>query len=499
MAKQSQQRETGKQRSQRIEIDYYRKRTGLHSWRTICILAGLVGGGAYAAYVLASGGGSHVSTGPVTSSHAAFENDCAQCHDNFTPIDSQANQLDVSFVGINSTDSISRLETACQKCHAVGDHYRDAMTSEFQLADQNCASCHSDHQGRNHDLVAIANEKCATCHAGLSDVCTAAPGIKVSIVDFTSEGHGDFASLQNGDPGTVKFDHHQHMLPGQVNAGEKGAFTAEMLESSLRAQYRTDGIADSDPIQLACASCHQYAGNPDGKDSLIADSELGRYIAPISFDQHCAACHAMNPAIATESTTPIPHAVPWKQVELLLAATVDGAAVSGQSRTLRDDRQATPQLGEGSGDPPPASKLGIASASADEARGLVEAQCLQCHDQASITDDAIAQARSGESPPMIPGRLLSKGIYDHGAHRQVDCKYCHAAAYPDASSVPGPPTDHETVMIGGIETCNGCHRPAEATTPSALASEPLLGGMTTWASDGCIMCHRYHTPVERSP
>ncbi len=54
-------RETGKQRSQRIEIDSYRKRTDIHVWRTVCILVGLVTAGLYAAYVIASGGGSQVS------------------------------------------------------------------------------------------------------------------------------------------------------------------------------------------------------------------------------------------------------------------------------------------------------------------------------------------------------------------------------------------------------------------------------------------------------
>ena len=57
--------ETGKQRSQRIQIDYYRKRGRLHLMRNVCALGGLLGAGIYAAYILAGGGSTHTITGPV--------------------------------------------------------------------------------------------------------------------------------------------------------------------------------------------------------------------------------------------------------------------------------------------------------------------------------------------------------------------------------------------------------------------------------------------------
>lgn len=494
-------RETGKQRSQRIQIDYYRKKGGLHTLRSVCIAVGFFAAAAYAAYVVAaSGGQSHVSTGPVAMAHASFENDCNQCHQDFTPIDSQANQLDLAFVGISSEASIGRMEEACQVCHAVGDHYRDVMKPEWQLKDQNCGSCHADHQGRLHDLNYVTKTQCASCHANLAQTCKASPAVKPDIAAFTSSSHGDFASLSMGDPGTVKFDHHQHMLPGQVNAGEKGAFTIEMLDAAMREKYRLPGQADDSAVQLDCASCHQYAGNPDtySAGELIADGELGRYIAPISFDQHCAACHSMNPGIATAQTTPIPHAVPWAKVELLLASTIRGARATGIARSPGDDSQTTAQPGFGTG----SSVASNPDAAVDVAslRALVEGQCLECHDQESISDQAIASALAGTAPPMIPPRWFQHGLYDHAAHRQVDCRYCHDAAYPIEGEPAAPPTDHETVMIAGIESCTGCHRDAESPTPASITdpqTTTLFGGQPNWASDHCTMCHRYHTPVDR--
>jgi hypothetical protein len=487
--------ETGRQRSQRIEIDYYRRTTGLHTLRKLCGLAGLVGAGGYAFYVLAAGGGSHTSTGPLTVAHASFENDCGQCHQNLTPIDPQAARLDWKLVGVDSKTSLSRIEAACQKCHQVGDHYRDVMNADWQLQDQNCAACHADHQGRVHDLTAVAAQKCTACHADLAAGCQGTPRVRANVTAFDKDGHGDFASLGEGDPGTVKFDHHQHLQPGQVDDGGKGAFTLAMLDQSLRERYRRDGQQDSSPVQLDCSSCHSLDGNPAGADTLVSDAELGRYLQPISFEQHCAACHAMHPGAATADTTPLPHAVPWNKIDLLLSASIAGARQSGQARMPRDDTQPTPLAGDGSGNPPPAAASPLASdGEIAAARKLVETQCLKCHDDTSIADEAIRNGLAATASPMIPARWLVHGLYDHGAHRQIDCRYCHSAAYPVDGSAK-PPTDDETVMIDGIESCTGCHRDAESAPPATLTSDAaLLGGQPTWASDQCTLCHRYHTP-----
>lgn len=489
-------RDTGKQRSQRIQIDYYRRQGGLHHLKIACVIAGLAGAGLYAVYVLAAGGGQHISTGPLSVVHASFEDDCQQCHQDFTPLNSRAVQLNWSLVGLDSSKSVGRIESACQKCHRVGDHYRETMKAESKLLDQNCASCHVDHQGRSHNLTFLSNRKCVSCHANLADVCSAAPTVRSSVLVFDKDQHGDFASLDKQDPGGVKFDHHQHMLPGQVNADRKGAFTIEMLDESLRNRYRKAGQDDSSPVTLDCSSCHRMTGNQDASASMITPDELGRYMEPISFERHCSACHSMNPGLATANTTPLPHAVPWAKIDLLLAATARGARISGQTRTPRDDRQSTPRPGEGLGNPAPADSLDV-SFEVAAARNSVETQCLQCHEPQVIADDAIRAASAGTANSLIPGRWLEHGLYDHGAHYRIDCRYCHESAYPTNGS-SNPATDHKTVMIAGIESCTGCHRDPESPTPASLASadvKTLLGGQPTWASANCTLCHRYHAPV----
>ena len=126
----------------------------------------------------------------------------------------------------------------------------------------------------------------------------------------------------------------------------------------------------------------------------------------------------------------------------------------------------------------------------------MQAQCLKCHDEASITDEAIRASLGHQSAEMIPSRWFQHGIYDHAAHRRIDCKYCHAAAY-HSDTAAKPATDQDVVMIAGIESCTDCHRDAESSTPDSLAASEtisLLGGQPTWASDRCTLCHRYHPP-----
>jgi cytochrome c1 len=490
-------RETGKQRSQRIEIDYFRKRTDLQAWRTVCILVGLVGAGLYAAYVLASGGGSQVSTGPVAEVHAAFESDCQQCHQDFTPLDARGAELNWSLVGLSHADSVKHMDATCQTCHDVGDHHRHAMTESWQLKDQNCSGCHADHRGRLVDLTNVAASKCTDCHAGLSEGCSGTPTVRDKIMAFTKEAHGEFASLTKGDPGRVKFDHQQHMLAGQVDAGAKGAFTLSMLSDVDRERYRMPGQQDDAPVELSCSSCHKMSGNPDSQDSLVTDAELGRYLAPISFEQHCQACHSLNPGIATADTTPLPHAVPWSQVDLLVKASLAGTRLTEQARTPRDDTQTTPVPGEGLGDPSPGLQMPDAS-ELQQARQRIQTECLKCHEADDISDEAIKQSSAPDATPLIPSRWFNRGLYDHAVHRQIDCAFCHAEAHHTPDGQAGEPKDHQTVMISNIESCTGCHRDAESPTPAALTGADMveqLGGMSTWASDNCTLCHRYHTTV----
>lgn len=480
--------ETGKQRSQRIQIDYYRHRGRIFWWRWACIAAGLAGAVAYAALVISPGGSPHLSTGTLSIAHASFEKDCQQCHQDFTPLSADAFRLDPSA-------TIQHAKQACNSCHPVGDHHRTTLLPRWQSFEQDCAQCHREHLGRANELTAIGNDTCNQCHANLSSVCSSSYTLSVrdDITHFDLDRHGEFQSLKS-DRGRVLFDHHQHMLPGQVDAGVKGAFTIGMLEALRRDSYRDPGQGDADLVTLNCGDCHQPAGNPDSQWSLSSDAELGRYMKPISFQQHCSACHSMNPPGRGEDTLPLPHAAPWSEMRLLLTAKISGGRAEGSARTPRENRRQTPQVGEGFGVPAASANV-ISAAEIDAAIQDVRVQCLKCHDADSITEESIAAALSGKSAPLIPGRWLRHGLFDHAAHREVDCRFCHGAAYPSEEVSTSPATDHQQVMVGGIDTCTPCHR----TIDTQPTDNPLFGKQPVWASDACVLCHRYHTSTEAQP
>jgi len=500
-------RATGKSRSQRINIDYYRQKTWLTRSRGLLALAAGLAAVCYCLFVFAAGSASQLSTGPVAAAHASFESDCQQCHLDFTPIAGDS-------IRFASSKGLDRLEEACQQCHRVDHHFRSSMKPESAAIDQHCSGCHTDHLGRDNDMVNIASRKCTQCHSDLPKTCQAGVSIQVrpNVSEFTVEGHGTFAGLAKDDPGRVKFDHAQHMRPGQVDAGTKGGFTIAMLESNQREAYRkyVDGAAQADNslVTLECDDCHQFAGQPGQK--LVGDDEVGRHIAPIAFEQHCAACHSMNYRGRIGDMLPLPHAAPWKEVKVLLASKLVGSQLSGDIRMPRDAVRETPLVGEGQTQvlpsPPPTNNENSTTKELNQAAiraGLAatEKRCLQCHVAEDIDDESIAALRSGSEPPLIPERWLARGIYDHAAHRKVACAFCHADAY--AKDEPAKDAkDDEVVMIGGIETCVGCHRSAESAVPETLtnqATKNLLGGQSNWASDACIECHRYHWERPQSP
>lgn len=513
-------REIGKLRSQRINLDYYRQKNWLTRSRGLLALAAVAVAVGYCFYVFGSGGGTHLSTGPVAFAHASFENDCQQCHLDFTPISGDA-------LKFASASALDRLENACQKCHRVDHHFRDKMNPEFAAVDQHCSGCHTDHQGREHDMIKMSNTKCVQCHGDLPATCTSGSELRIrpNVKEFTAAEHGDFISLTSGDPGRVKFDHAQHMLPGQVELSSKGGFTLAMIDPNMREQYRKSpkGSPQTDDalVTLACADCHRFAGVPQrsllvGK-TQVGDDELGRHIEPIAFDKHCAGCHSMTVAGQNEGSLPLPHAAPWDEMEVLMASKLIGNRQLGEVRMPIDAIKETPRLGEAVGSnesliTPEAMALSKQEANkAFEAsllagRAAIEKRCDQCHEKQDLTDESIAALRSNKMPPLIPERWLARGLYDHAAHRKINCAFCHAQAYPPKSGSAAEPTsggepaaakpnDSEIVMIRGIDSCSDCHREAESDTPVTLTDKKVidqLGGQSNWASDSCTECHRYH-------
>ena len=172
-----------------------------------------------------------VSNGPLSINHALFAEDCTTCH--------------APFDGV--TDG------RCASCHEeggdpLGDHtfaahyvYRSGELdrSAPSSSELTCATCHSEHTGRDASLTNVPDDSCVGCHA-FGSFETEHPEFR-----FAAEGLPDLANLL--------FSHTVHV-------------------NGIR------DLEDVDDIEETCLSCHSPTSN-------------GRAFEPIAFDPQCDACH----------------------------------------------------------------------------------------------------------------------------------------------------------------------------------------------------------------
>jgi hypothetical protein len=172
-------------------------------------------------------------------------------------------------------------DTRCQRCHdpAGAGRLNNAAHVLFGSGDPrkaaaaprvDCAHCHIDHRGRSWALTRVDEGQCSQCHFR------------------TFSAHPQFAVLRNHStqaPG-IRFPHDKHV-----------------------AELAKQGVVEKD----SCIKCHEPSGPT-------------RDLEPISFDRHCASCHAKEGSVGP--VEPIPQA-------LLIAP--DALAAQGQVNFRLDE------------------------------------------------------------------------------------------------------------------------------------------------------------------
>src|SRR6266702_3799391 len=125
----------------------------------------------------------------------------------------------------------ARLNNAAHVLFGSGDPKKAAAAPRVD-----CARCHIDHHGRRAPITRVDEGHCRQCH----------------FRSFSA--HPQFAVLRNHSteaPG-IEFPHDKHV-----------------------AEFAKQGVAEKD----SCLKCHESSGG-------------GRDLVAISFEQHCASCHA---------------------------------------------------------------------------------------------------------------------------------------------------------------------------------------------------------------
>ncbi len=309
------------------------------------------------------------------------------------------------------------------------------------------------------------------------------------------------------------------MLPGQVEAGHKGAFEVAWLPKGSAGRYEKITQDGRDVVQLRCEDCHESLDRSDSSLATSITNAAGRFYQPVSFEKHCADCHRLNFAGQKSEDLPLPHYATREVFKKLLTLNFRTKAVDGQVAMPADKALSQTELKS-----LPASNLPLQlhDSVIEKAVDAVFERCLQCHAAEDMVEhsertapenkSALDLALAGQRQALIPDRWLQYGSFDHAAHSNISCEYCHpgtrgrdeitnAQINKLRQTVPGSlsnAVDQQIVKINSISSCMPCHRPNHMPDDESLKDPKervrLLGKskQPIRASDDCTLCHRYH-------
>lgn len=408
--------------------------------------------------------GTHFYThGPVAAVHAAWEDRCDACHEPFQPVNGN-DWLAERFGRVSDRGSNAR----CEACHAGPAHHAAARPDQIE----NCGACHADHRGRETSLVRNLDEHCTVCHKNLTAATTAGKTDYPNIKDFAS--HPEFVSLQAQSTRTLKFSHALHLTEGMSRSSDarRPWIPANIADPEQRAKYKT---GPKGGVQLDCGSCHQLGGGDAG-----TARPTGAYYPLVTYENACRACHPLHEFDDKLPKLSVPHRLQPEELRTFLRRAYRDEFLTDSGKLL--DKPLKPSLRLDARDTEAVATARTAiekRVTAAEERLYSGANtCGKCHDYDAdpgrMTPKAIV-------PVQVPDLWLPHAKFDHAAHKAVDCRGCHAGAYPEGVDLTKL-VEREPVAITGVETCQKCHGPA-----TTVNGEPRGG-----ARADCVECHRYH-------
>jgi hypothetical protein len=487
------------------------------------------------------------SPGHVTLAHAAWNDRCDACHEPGMPLNPHAGGSESLRQWLTGGTKPARLlnEQKCVACHPAATHHPRQIVDQVET----CAACHHDHAGVDADLKQVASERCIACHAdiaGHSTLAIATPAVNVASwathPDFRSLDSGDPGRVKFNHrlhllPGQYPRDAKPSALK-RLSAIDKSYWNL--------LGYAQDASPDT-VVQLDCSACHEFeetsgrlastrltTGSPEAaakqeegpsgaSSSLVVGSvpASGAYALPIRYERHCASCHDTDLAATVEGPrravrASIPHgsspgtirgllrgaylaaestASTAKQGGATFGPPADGPPADGPlvprravpGRSLRSD-DAGQSTGTSLDAIPVAARVRQA-----ELQLATESHCGKCHPflgaESMPGGVPVAAAMNSEllavAPSQIPTIWLSKGGFDHAAHRALRCDACHESSSFEWSAGGKPPIDDAKPKIPRIDNCRQCHGDSPAETKASVAVRA-----------DCVTCHRYHAADE---
>jgi hypothetical protein len=456
---------TQKQIAERYKgnLGYYKRR---HPWRVarFCTtFIAIVGGIAAIVLFQKHGREEFFNSGTISSNHATFAQDCAQCHDKSA---AAGNDLTLTKFKTVVDDRFHRgidfksIDHKCEQCHE-----NHTLHEPNVVENRSCSACHQEHQGPGL-MKEVADLHCASCHnnRGVMEM-SAEKGAQLPPAAFHLRPH----PLQQ-----VLFE-----LPRPARGYTQvfASFAADHPEfqldyekrrdpDTLRFNHQRHEAADIPLVngkKLDCNYCHK--------------PELdGRYYQRISFAANCQACHSLQFDAKNPELT-LPHGDPTAIRAFLRSLPAQYADLAVRKGLVRPNQiqtfvaQQMTQLRERvrSGEDFERQIFFTVDPYKPQREGKAQTRakfygCAFCHEvkPAAYTAPVITK-------PILVDRWMPQARFDHKKHASVKCDDCHHASQSRETSDLLMPTKANCVI---------CHSPK-----GKVASE-------------CITCHAYHAPPQ---
>ena len=383
-----------------------------------------------------------IMPGPVIETHAQFEDDCANCHED-TEADSQAELCMGCHVDVGA-DVVAR----------TGFHGRHP-----DAGDNECVSCHTDHEGRAADIVAF-------------DVTT----FDHSWTDFAFRGEHEMLQCSGchepgadwaASPNTCFGCHAQddiHLRQMEGTCGDchsqstwrDATFDHDMTAFPLMGQHGN----------LTCDDCHQ--------DQVFHGVPTECSLCHVNDDVHqgrngtqCASCHS---------------AVDWADIHFD-HLTVSSFALLGAHERLACETCHTQDFTTSL----PTSCHGCHQTD-DVHQGGLGADCASCHSVSTWTNTGFDHSAIMRFPLL-------------GAHNALECTSCHLSGTDVGLPLDCAGCHADDPHVGQLGSqCETCHSEitwtAETRFDHGLTNFPLIGAHATIACETCHATLAFHDAAE---
>lgn len=383
------------------------------------------------------------TSGELSLRHHSLEDNCESCH--VAAFESVQDETCVSCHKDIADHAAMPRQAKGMAPMSPGDAIQwrigEALGKEGPLG---CVACHSEHEGPVRQQPA-SEAFCADCHDTLDTRLTDTK--LANAHDFGKE-HPQFRPLYfasfgaakpvRAAPGTKPVERSGLKFPHDVHMDARGG--AARMAVSL-GQYGKP---------LECSDCH----------SLTADRISYK---PVDMEADCEGCHSLvSGRSAGGGFAKLRHGDVKDLAEDLARISPGPRAPVGPAR------QRPGQIGSASPyradfGRPVRAYIGLSNALSEG--GI----CTECH--------LPTRGPTGQAdlvPVNLPDRFLTKGYFNHEAHKKEKCTDCHAADTSKAAS---------DLLMPDLASCRDCHLGATAVKTKKIVPS------------GCAMCHAYHVPA----